>query len=919
MPCTKQVLTTWWGIAGSAGPEADGCLRTYRSNDQRNLVSRTPATTVKWKVAAKIVGKQIIGLAEGNDKPNAKQQFWMKVKDDGAITIDDGTGRVNGDYGMAEAGDVLQIEYATWAVSFKRNGEVLHEKVYEIDEGVDLYAYAQLKDGASEMCRISYHGCRALSNERERACIVSGDPHVHQFDGARYDPFFAPGHWWLVRSEFNAFSVQGQYAACGRKWGGWQSSRHKGMPRTCLTAVAFGGRLLRTTLNDGTSVENTLVIKPPCDWDWERQSCRSGSSPNGAPLVYWNGQQITKLDDIDSVITVRHKLSHHMLTTFHLAQGGRWIGHIHIDLPSGITAEMGFNFELPESQYRPTISWVKTNMRQDVLGFQQCGHCGNNNGNLVDDALYNTEGFLHSNLKFEQFNDQMQITQLGVPAICDPAVHCSDRLIDEAILLRVTSTDHSQRRSTNMYFNFDWPDGKPKETSRVVLTQCRQGQAVWTGRVIMWANKAGGSTGNAHGRREWQARTNQWQTGDYLTSDHECPSVEDLEKNPGANCVENPAGVKVALDDCPTELLEQARARCSEAFKQVTLSDKHFADEEFGNCLMDECLMPGGFAEEEAEEAKQIADEVPATVADDSFEYVSDTDTFKYVTEVEGWQVSSTGIVSIRSGNPSWQGTIAAHGNYFLGLQQRGTWAQQVLSVVPGGAYKIRYSIARRNHYHAPQVEVIVDARRISQYTPPSHVFQQKSHNVEATSANLALTFHNNGHSGDRTVFLDAVSVTREFGLTKAPSFETASSTRNWQYVNAIEHWQVGGHVVVIKSDDRDWGQTFSAHGSYHLGCQLTGSWVAQDVDGLVPGRTYELSYHIGSRRHYGHNVRVRVLVGGAEITSSYTPSWDRYLQKKTHTFVAADSTVQIKFENVSPHGDNTFFLDAVSVEEKEA
>ena len=79
----------------------------------------------------------------------------------------------------------------------------------------------------------------------------------------------------------------------------------------------------------------------------------------------------------------------------------------------------------------------------------------------------------------------------------------------------ISSTDH-KNGSAGQYFNFNVPTRwTPKQAAEV--KQCRNGQAIWSGRIFWWNSKNGGSTGILHGRRDSGASSGQWQFGDTAT------------------------------------------------------------------------------------------------------------------------------------------------------------------------------------------------------------------------------------------------------------------------------------------------------------------------------------------------------------------------------------------------------------------
>jgi len=81
--------------------------------------------------------------------------------------------------------------------------------------------------------------------------------------------------------------------------------------------------------------------------------------------------------------------------------------------------------------------------------------------------------------------------------------------------ITVMSIDHSSG-TTGQYLNFDAPSGWTSHQA-VDVKQCRNGQTIWSGRIMWWNNQNGGTSGNSHGRRDSGSSSGQWQVGDTVT------------------------------------------------------------------------------------------------------------------------------------------------------------------------------------------------------------------------------------------------------------------------------------------------------------------------------------------------------------------------------------------------------------------
>mmetsp|Transcript_36282 Transcript_36282/g.82503 ORF Transcript_36282/g.82503 Transcript_36282/m.82503 type:complete len:357 (-) Transcript_36282:96-1166(-) len=247
---------------------------------------------------------------------------------------------------------------------------------------------------------------------RVSRCIVSGDPHILTFDatahrGHYWHPMFSPGHWWLVRSESNKVSMQALYGKCGLKTGGgWMAARQKGVPRCCIGGFFIGGSFLRS--RDGT--EHKLVIKSPCDWDWNHMKCTTHQK---YPRVFW--ESISQYSSTSSTET---------LTTFTKTDPGVKV-YIHgnkmdIHLPLGIRVELYLwgHWRHGAAAHMNAI----ITMKQGTL-INQCGHCGRFNGNWRDDHMYHNTGEINSAVATRVLKGDKNLL-----SFCDANVKCEDRM-----------------------------------------------------------------------------------------------------------------------------------------------------------------------------------------------------------------------------------------------------------------------------------------------------------------------------------------------------------------------------------------------------------------------------------------------------------------------------------------------------------
>lgn len=142
--------------------------------------------------------------------------------------------------------------------------------------------------------------------------------------------------------------------------------------------------------------------------------------------------------------------------------------------------------------------------------------------------------------------------------------------------------------------------------------------------------------------------------------------------------------------------------------------------------------------------------------------------------------------------------------------------------------------------------------------------------------------------------------------------FSYGATTMTFAYNRETPGWIMDGNVVIVRAGLEPWGGIMGADGDYFMGLQNVGSKLSQVVDNHIPGRAYILTF-FGSSRPLFPQASVKVRVGGVDKTTLFMPSGA--LQVYHVVYIARGDQVEIEFENVSPEGDRTAFLDAVTIE----
>lgn len=134
----------------------------------------------------------------------------------------------------------------------------------------------------------------------------------------------------------------------------------------------------------------------------------------------------------------------------------------------------------------------------------------------------------------------------------------------------------------------------------------------------------------------------------------------------------------------------------------------------------------------------------------------------------------------------------------------------------------------------------------------------------------------------------------------------------NKQYQYMVPSSWTGRAAVVVRSGSTAWGGLHAAAGSsYFLSLQGLGSFVQQHLSGLVAGHTYVVRFSLADRPGYGEDESLHVKIDDVVIWESTHP--ENGFSQYSAIFTAKHSHSVLKFENDSPEGDRSMFVDSVS------
>ncbi|HEX4591645.1 MAG TPA: hypothetical protein VH120_17035, partial [Gemmataceae bacterium] len=247
-------------------------------------------------------------------------------------------------------------------------------------------------------------------------------------------------------------------------------------------------------------------------------------------------------------------------------------------------------------------------------------------------------------------------------------------------------------------------------------------------------------------------------------------------------------------------------------------------------------------------------------------------------------------------------------------LQQNGSVSQSM--TFAAGTYALSFRAAQRGNGGGNQTfQVLVDGNVVGTFnnltgtgfgtlSTGAFTVAAGSHTVTFQGTNL--------NGGDNTVLIDQVAIVSQATSLADTSFETAAvAPGGFVYGPTGTPWAfVGGAGIASNGSPFTSGNPNSPNGSQVLFLQNVGG-VSQTA--TFPAGTYTLSLSAAARANGGGNQRVQVLVDG-NIVGTFNVTSKAYTTLTTSSFTLAAGSHIITIQGTNKLGDNTAFIDQVSV-----
>jgi len=282
----------------------------------------------------------------------------------------------------------------------------------------------------------------------------------------------------------------------------------------------------------------------------------------------------------------------------------------------------------------------------------------------------------------------------------------------------------------------------------------------------------------------------------------------------------------------------------------------------------------------------------------------------------EGWTFNAfSGILkngSVFGEAPAPSGMQAAYLNTNNG---QGEFSQSVF--LPGGTYAISFQAAKRSFGGVQSFDVFIDDTLIGSYAPSSTSYSAFSTDAfTVQSGDHVIRFAATTTTGDNTAFIDAITI-GEPVPQPAPAFANAgfespkvTSVRG----NFTEGWTFNANAG-IQTNGSAFGAEPAPEGTQTALIQNRNGTIGEFWQTLfLPKGTYSISFQ-AARRGFGGQQTFEVRVGD-QIVGTFAPSTTAFASYTTETFtVPSGGTRTIRFAGTATAGDNTAFVDAVTIQ----
>lgn len=226
------------------------------------------------------------------------------------------------------------------------------------------------------------------------------------------------------------------------------------------------------------------------------------------------------------------------------------------------------------------------------------------------------------------------------------------------------------------------------------------------------------------------------------------------------------------------------------------------------------------------------------------------------------------------------------------------------------GNFRINFKAARRTNYGGIQsFDIYLDNTKISSCTPASDSFESYSTNAfSASNGTHTIKFVGTNTIGDNTAFIDNITISTALPEIVNSGFEAPATsglnygpfTNGWTFDNSAGV-QCNGSGFGAQNAPEGVQTAFIANGGY----------IQQSVYFL--DGNYKIDFKAARRTSYGGVQSFDVYLDNTKI-GSFTPASGGFESYSTSNFTATAGIHTIKFLGTNTTGDNTTFIDDISI-----
>lgn len=327
-----------------------------------------------------------------------------------------------------------------------------------------------------------------------------------------------------------------------------------------------------------------------------------------------------------------------------------------------------------------------------------------------------------------------------------------------------------------------------------------------------------------------------------------------------------------------------------------------------------------------------------ATLADPGFENpVQPANTFEQASGTGGgtltgsaWTFSPTAGITRNISPFQNAGLTAPEGQQFGLIQRAGSIQQNGAGFIPGFEYTLTVSTALRNQGAIAQgplsfyndLRILVDGQSVYYGAVTNTNFQDVTTVAFTTnSATPQIRFvTSDPQNADRTVFLDNIRISSpsfsiqndSFELPDISPFQENNPPAGWTGAAVVKPGVINFAGPGIVNNGSGYANPDAIDGT-QAALLKSSAFIQQSFGGFVVGNTYAIDYFVAPRG--GNTNTLQVSIDGNVIQTVSVGGAANYVAQQTNTFVATAETMTLRFETLLT-GDNSLFLDAVSIDE---